>query len=360
MMRGLVSAMYARIVSPVVCGAAASARVSSVARADAPAGPDRRRLRLVEAGDGQADEQREDHRAEPQVERLRPAGQPGQDLQSTDDDLDRVQHGRGDRGAGDRGSIAPGPPGDDREHGHDQPDDGGDPPMEDVRRRGLGEVREERAAHQRPVGEHQRGVRRGDAGAEEQQRERGEGREGRQQREALAPAATGEAGRETGTHRHEHEQCHQQEGRGQVGRDRLPAVTEADGLAAEPRLESDKTDRRDGRPQQRRPVAMIADRQDRQAQDLEADDRRDGPVDPFDPRLRIVEWREQLTVAERPVRAAKTGIGGAHDDADDDQQDRGPERQRGELLEAGQWVSWHRTSVRAGTGTVAVNGPRAF
>ena len=133
----------------------------------------------------------------------------------------------------------------------------------------------------------------------------------------------------------------QQEGRGQVRRDRLPAVAEADGLAAEPRLEPDETDRRDGRPQQRRPVAMVTDRQDREAQDLEADDRRDGPVDPFDPRLRVVDRRQQLAVAERPVRAAETGIGGAHDDADDDQQDRGPERQRGELLEAGQWVSWH-------------------
>ena len=30
-------------------------------------------------------------------------------------------------------------------------------------------------------------------------------------------------------------------------------------------------------------------------------------------------------MAERPVRAAEAGIGGAHDDADDDQQDRGPE-----------------------------------
>ena len=44
--------------------------------------------------------------------------------------------------------------------------------------------------------------------------------------------------------------------------------------------------------------------------------------------------RDQLAVAERPVGAAKAGIGGAHDHADRDQPESGREGQRGELLEA--------------------------
>ena len=98
---------------------------------------------------------------------------------------------------------------------------------------------------------------------------------------------------------------------------------------------------------------MVADGQDGQAQDLEADDHGDRAVHPLDPRLRVVQRREQLAVAERPVRAAEPGIGGAHDDADDDQQDGGPEGHGGELLEAGQ-----RVSCRAGRpgATVRVAG----
>ena len=46
----------------------------------------------------------------------------------------------------------------------------------------------------------------------------------------------------------------------------------------------------------------------------------DRPVDPLDPGLRVVERRDDLPVAERPVGAAEPGIGGAHDDADRDQQ----------------------------------------
>ncbi len=156
-----------------------------------------------------------------------------------------------------------------------------------------------------------------------------------------AATTAGEAGREAGTHRQEHEQGDQQKRRGQVRRDRLPAVAETDGLAPEPGLEPDETDRRDGRPEERRLVAMITEGQDGEAQDLESDDRRDGPMDPLDPRLGVIDRWEQLAVAERPVGAAEPGVRGAHDDADDDQQDRGPERERGKLLEAGQWVSWH-------------------
>ena len=117
-------------------------------------------------------------------------------------------------------------------------------------------------------------------------------------------------------------------------RDRLPAVAEADRLAPEPCLEPDQADRREGRPQDRPAVAVVADGEDRERQDLEADDDRDGPVDPFDPGLRVAERRDELAVAQRPVGAAEAGIGGADDDPDRDQPESGREGQRGELLEA--------------------------
>ena len=49
----------------------------------------------------------------------------------------------------------------------------------------------------------------------------------------------------------------------------------------------------------------------------------------------VVERRDELAVAERPVRAAQAGVGGAHDDADRDEQERRRDGRRGELLEAG-------------------------
>ena len=86
----------------------------------------------VVAGDGQAGEHRPDDRTEREVERLRPLGQPGQDLRAADDDLDREQDRRADRQADERRVVALGPPGHDREGRDDQPDDRGDPAMEDV------------------------------------------------------------------------------------------------------------------------------------------------------------------------------------------------------------------------------------
>ena len=49
------------------------------------------------------------------MERLRPLGQPGQDLESADDDLDREQAGRAQRQPDERRMVALRPPGDDRE-----------------------------------------------------------------------------------------------------------------------------------------------------------------------------------------------------------------------------------------------------
>ena len=72
-------------------------------------------------------------------------------------------------------------------------------------------------------------------------------------------AAAAEAGREAGTDGQEDEQPDQHHRRGQVRRDRLAAVAEADGLAPEPRLEADEPDGRERRPTTSdRPVAMVA------------------------------------------------------------------------------------------------------
>ena len=77
---------------------------------------------------------------------------------------------------------------------------------------------------------------------------------------------------------------------------------------------------------------------------------RDVAVDPLDPGLRVVQRREELAVAERPVRAAEPGVGGADDDADRDQQDRG---QRGSAPAS----FWKR--VNGSPGTVG-SATRAF
>ncbi len=220
-------------------------------------------------------------------------------------DLDREEERRAHGQPDDRRPVALGPPRHDRDDRDDEADQRRDPAVEDMRGRQLGEGREEGPAHQRPVREDQRGIRRGDLRPEEQQRERGRRRECREQREPLAAAADREVGRETGTHGQVDEQPDEQERRREMRGDRLPAVAEADRLATEPRLEADQADRRERGPDDRRPVAMTQQREPGQRQDLDADDRRDRAVGPLDPRLRVVERREQLAVAERPVRAAQ-------------------------------------------------------
>ena len=79
---------------------------------------------------------------------------------------------------------------------------------------------------------------------------------------------------------------------------------------------------------------MVTQGKDRETQDLEADDRRDRPVDPLDPRLEVARRREDLAVAERPVRTAQSGFGCPDDHADRDQPEGGRKGDRGELLEA--------------------------
>ena len=133
--------------------------------------PDAHPGRVV-AGDGQAGQHRPDDRAEREMERLGPLGELGQDLRAADDDLDREQDRRSDREADQRRVVALRPPGDDREAEHDDADHGRDPAMEDVRGGRVGHGREERAVHQRPIGEDERRRGRGHMRPEQQQRER--------------------------------------------------------------------------------------------------------------------------------------------------------------------------------------------
>ncbi len=216
----------------------------------------------------------------------------------------------------------------------DQADDSGDPAMEHVRGGDVRDRREQRAAHQRPVGEDEGRFGRGDVRPEQQQGEGDPGREGREDREPLARAAPADARRVTRPDRDVDEDRDEDQGAREVRRDGLPAVAEADRLTAEPGLEADEPDRRQRRPQDRAPVAIVADGQDGEGQDLEADDDGDGPMEPLEPRLRVAEGRDQLAVAQRPVRAAEPGIRRTDDDPDRDQPESGRESQRGELLEA--------------------------
>ena len=55
-------------------------------------------------------------------------------------------------------------------------------------------------------------------------------------------------------------------------------------------------------------MAVVLPGEERDAEDQEPDDRRDRAVDPLDPRLVVVERRDQLPVAQRPVGAAHAGV----------------------------------------------------
>ena len=160
--------------------------------------------------------------------------------------------------------------------------------MEDLGRGHVGDRRDQRAAHQRPVGEDEGGRRRGDVRPEQQQRVRRDRPEGGQEREPLARAAAADAGPGSRPDGQVDEQPDEQHRARQVRRDRLAAVAEADRLAPEPGLEADERDGPERRPEDRAAVAVVADGQDRQGQDQHADDRRDGPVDPLDPGLVVV------------------------------------------------------------------------
>ena len=208
MMRGLVSAMYARIVSAVAAPRRRTRRRARSATPVAGAGPvgDGRPGRVV-ARDGQAGQHRPDDRAEREVERLGPLGELGQDLQPADDDLDREQDRRPRPRAGRvvgwsrcvrQATTAMA---DD-----DQPDDRRDPAMQDV-----GRVASVSGGNSVPPMSGQSGKTSADVGrrhvrSEQQQRE-GRGRaEGDEQGEPLARAATAHARRVAGPDGEEDEQ----------------------------------------------------------------------------------------------------------------------------------------------------------
>ena len=126
-----------------------------------------------------------------------------------------------------------------------------------------------------------------------------------------------------------------------MGHDGLAGVPEPDRLAAEVGLEPDEEDGGDGRPQDRPLAAVVEDREDRHPEDQEADQRRDGAVDPLDPDLEpgIEPGQELALEAAGPVRAREAGIGGANGHADHDEHERGDDGRGGKPLEAGQGSS---------------------
>ena len=122
--------------------------------------------------------------------------------------------------------------------------------MQDVRGRELGQRRDQRPAHQRPVREDQRRVASPvtcepkSSSANVVSAPNAASSVNRWLR-----AAAADAGRVTGPDREVDEQPDQQHRRGQVGRDRLAGVAEADRLATEPGLEADEHDGAQRRPE---------------------------------------------------------------------------------------------------------------
>ncbi len=290
--------------------------------------------------DGQPEQGRPDACPKGDVEGLAPARQLGQDLQPADDHLDRQQDGRQHGQPDDRRVVALGPPGGHSDRHDDHPDDGRDVAVKDLGGGRVGDRREERAAHQRPVREDERRVGRGrDVRAEQEQGVRGGRPEGRQQGEPLAAAPARDVARKEAPDENEHEDAQEGHGAGQVGRDRLAAVAQADGLLTQPGLEADQDDGHHAPPEQRRPVAMVAPGQDGQTQDQQAEDGRDIAVEPLQPGLVIAQGRDQLALAQGPVGAAQARVGGPHDDPDRDQHEGDGDGDRCELLKPGHQAS---------------------
>ena len=210
-----------------------------------------------------------------------------------------------------------------------------------VVRRHLAERRDDRATHQRPVREDEGRVERGHVGPEDEEGEGGRRGERGQEREALAAASARQVGRVRRPDQQEGEEADERHRGGEVGSDRLPGVAEADGLAAEPGLEDDERDGAEAHRDEAAPVAVVDDGEDRDAQDHDPDDGGDEAVDPLGPGLEV-ERRDDLPVAERPVRAAEAGARRPHDDAHDHEGERHRQRRRDELLETG-----HRSSGMA-------------
>ena len=225
---------------------------------------------------------------------------------------------------------------------------------------GVRADRDQHAVHQRPVGEHERGVLGRDVRAEQQQgvgRDRGERGE---EREPLARAAALDLRRVERADRDVDEQPEERHRRREVRGHRLARVVEADGLATEPRLEADEQHRGDRRDEDRALVAMVLPGEERDAEDHEPDDRRDRAVDPLDPRLGVVERRDQLPVAQRPVGAAHAGIRRPDDHADRHEEARSSRPSRGRASGNGSrpaHSTWRRVRTSADTLTIMRRTP---
>ncbi len=307
------------------------------------------------------------------VERLRPRRQLRPDLERPHHRLQRVeQRGDGDQPE-ERPAHSPGPaaaPGGDPRPGQDHPHDDPDVAVERMRegqgrgvRLHLAERRDDRATHQRPVREDEGRIERGHVGPEDEEREGGRRGERGQEREALAAASARQVGRVRRPDQQEGEEADERHRGGEVGSDRLPGVAQADGLAAEPGLEDDERDGAEAHGDEAAPVAVVDDGEDRDAQDHDPEDGGDEAVDPLGPGLEV-ERRDDLPVAERPVRAAEAGVRRPHDDAHDHEGQRHRQRRRDELLETGHRSSGmaraeRQGSRRSGPGTAVATCYRA-
>ena len=149
----------------------------------------------------------------------------------------------------------------------------------------------------------------------------------------LRSAARWQVGRVVDADRDVDQRGEHDHGHGQVRGDRLRRVAGLDGDLAQVGLEAREDDRRRGG-QDDGATPVGPEGADPDAYDEEADDGRQRAMDPLDPGRRVVDGWQDLAVAERPVGAAESGTGDAHDAAPDHEHVGGDGGQQGQLLEA--------------------------
>ena len=106
---------------------------------------------------------------------------------------------------------------------------------------------------------------------------------------------------------------------------------------------------------------MVEDGDGGHPEDEEADERGHRAVDPLDPGLEVAGRRQELAVAERPVRAPKAGVGRPDDDADRHEQEGRDDRGGGEALETGHGAPGFgrgRADARLGSAAPILRGDR--
>ena len=209
-----------------------------------------------------------------------------------------------------------------------------------MRRCMLAELRDQAAAHQRPVGERESGAGAAHVRPDEQERE-GHDRSPRSQaRVGLADHLIGHALRRTpraeGVDHCVQQRCEQDHRDGEVRGDigRAKSLTDDDG--SEPRLHDHEHQRRDRRPEDAARLPVPSPRRDQHHADQQDDDRRRGPVRELDRRREALDAGEEPAVAVRPVFAApEAGFGRADEPADGDEDERRHGGRDREPLEAG-------------------------